>query len=275
DEDSSAKEKCLKMFRNECGACVRATEASLQGVVELIAIPHFDDHLALVLQYCGPVMLSKVVRQDSEALAALDLKEVSTADKTDIMGQVLNAVLGLNSIGVGHNDVNPPNIMVERKWTANNASSYLRVTLIDLGTATVLEDDGTSELPLTGSREYTDPQVTFERLAKENDIESPGKGRINPFHNDMFAVGIIGTKLFPDLGYFEMDGGLGQAAGNTPTAQDLVRLLEDSVDLKWKNRPTAASVRSSQFFERWQRESSFLQGVGVPARGAQAKASPP
>lgn len=36
-------------------------------------------------------MLSKVVRQDSEALAALDLKEVSTADKTDIMGQVTHA----------------------------------------------------------------------------------------------------------------------------------------------------------------------------------------
>lgn len=33
-------------------------------------------------------MLSKVVLKDPEALAALDLQEVSTADKTDIMGQV-------------------------------------------------------------------------------------------------------------------------------------------------------------------------------------------
>lgn len=53
--------------------------------------------------------------------------------------QLLNAVLGLNSIGLGHNDVNPPNVMVQRKQAGNNASSYLRVTLVDLGTATVLD----------------------------------------------------------------------------------------------------------------------------------------
>lgn len=50
----------------------------------------------------------------------------------------MNAVLGLNSIGVGHNDVNPPNIMVERKQATNNANSYLLATVVDLGTATVL-----------------------------------------------------------------------------------------------------------------------------------------
>lgn len=51
----------------------------------------------------------------------------------------------------------------------------------------------------------------------ENDLASPGMGRIKPFHNDMFAVGIIATKLFDDLGYYAMDGGLGQAAGVNPT----------------------------------------------------------
>ncbi|CAM9408043.1 unnamed protein product, partial [Ectocarpus sp. 12 AP-2014] len=160
DPSSTAKQKCQEMYRHEVGAFVRATAASIQGVAKLIAVcPLFGPNNAIVLEYCGPIMLSKVVLKDPEALTALDLEEVSMADKTDIMGQLLNAVLGLNSIGVGHNDVNPPNIMVERKQARNNANSYLLATVIDLGTATVLADDGTSELPMTGSREYTDPQV--------------------------------------------------------------------------------------------------------------------
>lgn len=56
---------------------------------------------------------------------------------------------------------------------------------------------------------------TFERLAVQNKIPSPGSGRIKPFHNDMFAVGIIATKLYDGLGYFAMDDGLGQTARGT------------------------------------------------------------
>ncbi|CBN76101.1 hypothetical protein Esi_0304_0028 [Ectocarpus siliculosus] len=160
DPSSTVKQKCQDMYRNEVGAFVRTTAASIQGVAKLIAIcPLFGPNNAIILEYCGPIMLSKVVLKDPKALAALDLQEVSMADKTDIMGQLFNAMLGLNSIGVGHNDVNPPNVMLERKQARNNAKSYLLATVVDLGTATVLADDGTSELPMTGAREYTDPQV--------------------------------------------------------------------------------------------------------------------
>lgn len=50
----------------------------------------------------------------------------------------MNAVLGLNSIGLAHNDLNMTNVMIERKQSRNNADSYLCVTLVDLGNATIL-----------------------------------------------------------------------------------------------------------------------------------------
>lgn len=52
-EQESAKFE--EMYRNECGAFVRATEASLQGVAKLVAIPtSFGKHRAIVMEYCGP-----------------------------------------------------------------------------------------------------------------------------------------------------------------------------------------------------------------------------
>lgn len=54
EEESSLKKKCQEMYRRECGAFVRATAASLQGVAKLIAIPtYFGGQSAIVMEYCG------------------------------------------------------------------------------------------------------------------------------------------------------------------------------------------------------------------------------
>lgn len=54
DVAGSRKDKCMELYRNECGAFVRATKASLQGVAKLIAIPaHFGGYNAIVMEYCG------------------------------------------------------------------------------------------------------------------------------------------------------------------------------------------------------------------------------
>lgn len=58
---------------------------------------------------------------------------------------------------------------------------------------------------------------TYERVSKENNLDSPGGGRINGLHSDMFAVGIIGTKVFGDLQFLSMDGGLDQSDSYVPT----------------------------------------------------------
>ena len=55
DANSTAKKKCQDMYRNEVGAFVRATAASIQGVAKLIAVcPLFGPNNAIVLKYCGP-----------------------------------------------------------------------------------------------------------------------------------------------------------------------------------------------------------------------------
>lgn len=65
---------------------------------------------------------------------------------------MLNAVLGLNSIGLAHNDLQTTNVMVERVCVSNPA--FLRVTLVDLGTATVLDVSLSVRLPAARHDEF-------------------------------------------------------------------------------------------------------------------------
>ncbi|CAN0118343.1 unnamed protein product, partial [Scytosiphon promiscuus] len=136
---SNKKEKMMMMYQNELGALVRATEASVSGVVRLEARTTWNKCPALVLGYHGEVTLKKILCEGSYML---DL-----ASKMDIVGQLVQAALGLNSVNVAHHDISPDNVMVEEE-PAGNGVSY-RVTLVDLGTATILAEDGTSEVPIS------------------------------------------------------------------------------------------------------------------------------
>lgn len=51
--------------------------------------------------------------------------------------QLVETALRLNDIGVAHNDITPDNIMLEKEVTADVVS--YRVTLVDFGTATILD----------------------------------------------------------------------------------------------------------------------------------------
>lgn len=50
--------------------------------------------------------------------------------------QLVEAALGLNSVGVAHHDITPGNVMIQAEKIGN--SVYYRATLVDLGTATIL-----------------------------------------------------------------------------------------------------------------------------------------
>ena len=50
--------------------------------------------------------------------------------------QLCQAAIGLNRVGVAHNDITPDNIMLEPEQSGATVS--YRATLIDLGTATIL-----------------------------------------------------------------------------------------------------------------------------------------
>ncbi|CAN0463109.1 unnamed protein product, partial [Scytosiphon promiscuus] len=51
--------------------------------------------------------------------------------------QLIQAVVGLNSCGIAHNDISPSNVMLQFKLHPDGTTSYL-ATLIDLGASTLL-----------------------------------------------------------------------------------------------------------------------------------------
>lgn len=53
DPESNRKDKSMMMYRNEMGALVRATEASIPGVARLVACTDYNGFPGLVLGFHG------------------------------------------------------------------------------------------------------------------------------------------------------------------------------------------------------------------------------
>ncbi|CAM9553782.1 unnamed protein product, partial [Scytosiphon promiscuus] len=138
----------MEMYRNELGALVRTTEASIQGVVRLVASTTWNHRPALILHYHGTLTLAKALH---------DKKITLKKTKDDIIGQLVQTALDLNVAKMAHNDIAPTNIMLQKKLVRGIWCYH--VTLVDLGTATILSEDGMSAPPLTGSPGYMDPRV--------------------------------------------------------------------------------------------------------------------
>ncbi|CAN0181072.1 unnamed protein product, partial [Scytosiphon promiscuus] len=102
DNASDYKDQSDRMMAGEILALITSEEASIPGVVRLKAITEWRGSHAIVLDDHGTLTLSRALRDGI----------LSITQKDDIIGQLVQTIVGLSSADLAHFDITPRNIML-------------------------------------------------------------------------------------------------------------------------------------------------------------------
>lgn len=142
---------------------------SCSNIVKMIS--YENAHVKSTGDKVGCIFLEYIF---GETLANINLSDLSSKDKFNILNQILTAIEVAHSNGIIHRDINPKNIMIAEE---NN------VKVIDFGICKIKEMVNTSTVYQMATNLYSAPEV---HIHSENATEQ----------SDLYSIGAIAYYLF-------------------------------------------------------------------------------